>query len=71
MRLPGLRWFYHAGFLFFSAIGLAGCGGGGSDNSPTPQPTPQNAAPVPGTNTFQLNEDSSLQAQLGATDYRR
>jgi len=68
MRLQGLRWFYHAGFLFFSAIGLAGCGGGGSDSTATPQPTPQNAAPVPGSNTFQLNEDSSLQAQLGATD---
>lgn len=67
MRLSGLRWFSHAGFLFFSVIGLAGCGGG-SDNTPTPQPTPQNAAPVPGTNTFQLNEDSSLQGQLSATD---
>ena len=67
MRLPGLRWFSHAGFLCFSVIGLAGCGGG-SDNSPSPQPIPQNAAPVPGTNSFQLNEDSSLQAQLSASD---
>lgn len=67
MRLPGLRWFSHAGFLCLSVIGLAGCGGG-SDNSPSPQPIPQNVAPVPGTNSFQLNEDSSLQAQLSASD---
>lgn len=68
MRRSGLYWFCQSGFLLLSVIGLAGCGGGGSDNTPAPQPTPQNAAPVPGSNTFQLNEDSNLQAQLGATD---
>lgn len=68
MRRSELRWLRQSGFFLFSVIGLAGCGGGGSDSPPAPQPTPQNVAPVPGSNTFQLNEDSSLQAQLGATD---
>ncbi|MDZ7871236.1 MAG: cadherin-like domain-containing protein [Rheinheimera sp.] len=68
MRRPWFRLFWQSGFCLLSLNILAACGGGGADSAPTPQPTPQNIAPVPGTNTFQLNEDSSLQAQLSASD---
>ncbi len=61
-----LRWQF--GFCLLSLSILAACGGGGADSKPTTPPTPQNVAPVPGANTFQLNEDSSLQAQLSASD---
>jgi VCBS repeat-containing protein len=67
MRSPGVHWFYQSVFLLLSVISTVSCGGG-ADNTPPPQPTPQNAAPVPGSNTFQLNEDSSLQGQLSASD---
>ena len=68
MQRSSFRSCWQFGFCLLSLNILAACGGGGADSAPTPQPTPQNVAPVPGTNTFQLNEDSSLQAQLSASD---
>ncbi len=68
MQRSSFRSCWHFGFCLLSLNILAACGGGGADSAPTPQPTPQNVAPVPGTNTFQLNEDSMLQAQLSASD---
>jgi len=67
MRRSSFRLFWHSGFCLLGLSTLAACGGG-SDSPPTTPPTPQNVAPVPGINTFQLNEDSSLQAQLSASD---
>ncbi|ALZ75669.1 M64 family metallopeptidase [Rheinheimera sp. F8] len=68
MQRPWFRLCWQFGCCLLSLSILAGCGGGGADSTPTPPPTPQNVAPVPGANTFQLNEDSSLQAQLSASD---
>lgn len=68
MQRSSFRSCWQFGFCLLSLNILAACGGGGADSAPTSQPTPQNVAPVPGTNTFQLNEDSSLQAQLSASD---
>jgi len=68
MRRSSFRLFWHSGFCLLGLSTLAACGGGGSDSPPTTPSTPQNVAPVPGINTFQLNEDSSLQAQLSASD---
>lgn len=68
MRRSSFRLFWHSGFCLLGLSTLAACGGGGSDSPPAPQPAPQNVAPIPGANTFQLNEDTSLQAQLSASD---
>ena len=55
MQRSSFRSCWQFGFCLLSLNILAACGGGGADSAPTPQPTPQNVAPVPGTNTFQLN----------------
>ncbi len=63
-RIPTkMRWCFT---VIAFITGLYGCGGG-SDSAPAPTPV-QNKAPVPGTNLFQLQEDSSTQQQIIVSD---
>jgi hypothetical protein len=64
---PHLNWFRQTSIAMLLLPALTGCGGG-SESAASTKPVAQNIAPVAGANLFQLNEDSSLQAQLLATD---
>lgn len=64
MRHFGSNWRYHNILMLLCGVTLTGCGGGSEGAAPAIK----NTVPVIGSNSFQLNEDASLQAQLNATD---
>lgn len=65
MRHFWSNWRCH-NILLLGVVTLTGCGGGGGSDGAAP--ATKNTVPVVGSNSFQLNEDASLQAQLSATD---